>query len=67
MGQFFLLSLGFVMMSLHIKQAVRAYYARLTPGLAVTFHENDLRSADCLIVCVDGRDVGHVFGKGIAR
>lgn len=45
----------------------REHYARVAPGAKVGFVRAATGGDDVLAVAVGGREVGHVFGPGIAR
>jgi predicted transcriptional regulator len=64
--QFYHQSLGFMFASKNVKATVREHYSRVSPGTDVWFVKTELANPDALIVVVGGRDVGHIFGKGIA-
>jgi hypothetical protein len=66
MQQFFHQKLGFMFMGANIKALIREFYARVSPGADIWYVPTELQNPDALVVIVNGRDVGHVFGKGIA-
>lgn len=67
MQQFYHQSLGFMFSAANIKASIREFYQRVSPGTEIFYQRTELNNPDALIVCVGGRDVGHVFGRGIAN